>query len=139
MLWALAALMAVGVTALVIRRDQARGFDDFEVSTMAGVTVTALTPSGNMPRGRIDEFDISPDGAVIVRVDDMLYDLASGECLGGEEGVQSFAFVSGALAILSNDGQLGYWTHEGFCRVSGDFRCAHGELRGADDGSHLLI
>jgi hypothetical protein len=114
-------------------------FDSFDATTAPGATVTAVLAHPSLHEKYFDEFDISPQGSVVVRAGKSLYDMTSGEMLTRDaDKVESFAFVRGALVAVTADGKLNVWSEGGLERI-GDAPYRQARLRSTESGGRLLI
>src|SRR5690349_17196513 len=70
------------------------GDEPVDITIAPNVKVESLRPNWRLHGSRLEEFDVAPDGAIVVRIGNALYDLSSGERLtGAQTEVRSFAFV----------------------------------------------
>jgi hypothetical protein len=93
-----------------------------ELTLAPGVRVEILPAHRSLQKARFLDFDVSPDGAIVVRVEDGLRDMAGGRRLGpgpGQGGAEvvSMAFAGPGLAVVTGDRRAGYWDDQGFAPV----------------------
>jgi len=103
-----------------------------------GLKLEAMPWSARLPKDRADEFDVSSDGPVLVRFNGKILDFASGATLTPEATVRSFAFVRGAIAIVTNAKHLAYLSEEGV-RDVGLAPMSAARICPSDDGQELLL
>lgn len=108
-----ALLAVIAAVDLVLFRSSQHGrarYDDIQVTLAPSVHLQSLPWSGRLPNAGADQFAVSPGGGLVVRIGGALYDFADGEKLlsGGENKIQSFALVDGALVVITANGRLGY-------------------------------
>jgi hypothetical protein len=109
------------------------------LTTAPGITVRSLAPHRALAGRKIDEFDVSPRGSIVVRIGGMLYDFASGRALtSAGPPVCSFAFVQGALAAVIRYETLAFWK-AGALREAGKVPHGARRLRSSESGHELLL
>lgn len=92
---------------------------EVDLTVAPGISVELLPSSEALGSRRFEQFDVSPEGAVIVIDDGRVYDMLSGTRLTDESTeARSLAFVGGALAVTTRQGALGYDNGSGFERVA---------------------
>lgn len=120
---------------------QAGAVDYVDIKATAGpsLELQAMPRSAQLPGDRADEFDVSDDGLVLLRVKKVLFDFAEGEQLTRtQDSVSSFAFVAGAVAIVTGERHLAYLNEEGVKDV-GPAPIGASRVRPSDDGQELFL
>lgn len=104
-----------------------------------GVSAAILPSAASLGTRRFEEFDISPEGSVVVRDENRLFDMASGrEIAEVPGGIHSFAFFGGALTIVTRDGTLGYLDGGSF-HATGPAPAPDTHLTASSDRSRLML
>jgi|GEM_PF-6675693 hypothetical protein len=141
---AIFALLAVlAVADLIMLRGSRHGrerYDDLQVTVAPTVNLQSLPWSDQLPKAGADQFAVSPSGSLVVRIGSRLYDFADGAKLisGNENEIQSFAFVNGALAVITNSGHLGYVSDESVVDV-GKVPQGTSRMSGSDNSDQLFF
>ena len=109
------------------------------VTHAAGIRVELLPSHRSLINSRFDEFDISPNGGIAVRVGSVLYDMMSGErLLRAADGVVSFAFVDDSLVVVTESWQLAYMSEDGPKDVGASL-VRPARIKTTEDGTRLLV
>ena len=82
---------------------------DIRLTVAQGVSVEVVPSAASLAAHRFTHFDITPSGAILVGDGRQIFDMASGDALGGEVEVKSFAATAEALAVFRSDNRLGYF------------------------------
>ena len=110
-----------------------------EATLAPGVELEALPWSSRLPADGADDFDVSPDGHLVVLIDGELFDADTGDRLTqGGTPVASFGFAAGALAVATADGRMGYVEGDGI-RLVAEPRFGPAGVRSTSENAELLL
>jgi len=120
--------------------DALGGYSDLQVTLAPTVNLQSLPWNDGLPSSPASQFALAPDGYLVVNIGGTLYDFDNGKKLMSEAGsqIQSFAFVSGALAVITADGHLGYASDESFTDL-GKLPQGPSRIAGSDTGDELFL
>ena len=92
---------------------------EVELTLAPGVSAELLPSAESLGGRRFEQFDLTAAGAVLVLDEGRLFDMLSGEdLLGASAEVRAFAMAGGALAVVTDQGGLGYDDGSSFRRVA---------------------
>ncbi|MEO8001517.1 MAG: hypothetical protein ABI644_06535 [Arenimonas sp.] len=118
----LLAFLAFQIVRELLKDDYSYGPDEIknqELVLAPNISLELLPSARDLGNVGFKSFDISPKGTVLVGDCSRVFDLASGEALFDTPvEVHSFAFVGDALALVTGQGELGFYDGKQFRSVT---------------------
>lgn len=137
-------LLMAGVTfiAYIISaiRTHAAEFSDLSITAAPFAHAESVPWNPKLPDSSVDGFDVSPDGYLVLSINGMLYDAATGKPLTDFTGnsIGSVAFVDGSVVGITFDMNIGYLNEQGF-QIVGVAPFISRRIQGMTDGRGAFL